>query len=335
MDQTIFYSWQSDLPGNTNRSAIGKALEKAAIEVGQMIVDEATRGESGSPSIPATVLAKIDRADVFVADISTINAASPGRKVPNPNVVFELGYAAATLGWGRIILLFNTHFGLFPGDLPFDFDRHRTITYNLTPPPPNAQPAAGRLDPLQKTLKSALKTIKTVDPKRPAELRGLTPEQVKHSRDVETARWVLEELHLPTLDNYITELPRVIIDRAHHFYLGLDAVLESSLFYLNDGDLWTSLTELRDAWRRTMSHPGSYHSNVGYSAQVFTNPGDLPLSAKKEIVWNDVLQARKGMKTALDDVLLRIRRDYPEINLQETSSKAYSAYAALLKRLPG
>jgi hypothetical protein len=141
----IFYSWQSDLPDATNRGALRKALRVAATKIEEAIegicvtIDEAVRDRPGSPNIPATILEKIEASDVVVADvsiinrkeISTIETPGPLRSCPNPNVVFELGYAAAQLGWNRIILIFNESFGLL-GELPFDFDRHRISPYKLS-----------------------------------------------------------------------------------------------------------------------------------------------------------------------------------------------------------
>jgi hypothetical protein len=61
--------------------------------------DETTRDTSGSPNIALKILEKIQAADVFVADITTVTAPGAKRPCPNPNVGYELGYAVATLGW--------------------------------------------------------------------------------------------------------------------------------------------------------------------------------------------------------------------------------------------
>lgn len=42
------------------------------------------------------------------------------RATPNPNVLVELGYAAHSLGWDRIIVVVNTAHGAIE-ELPFDF----------------------------------------------------------------------------------------------------------------------------------------------------------------------------------------------------------------------
>ncbi|KRR05582.1 hypothetical protein CQ10_13835 [Bradyrhizobium valentinum] len=75
-------------------------------------------------------MAKIAVADVFVADVSIINAGAP-RPTPNPNVLVELGYAVAQLGWDNIILVQNSAFG-GPELLPFDLRGRRTVVYDAS-----------------------------------------------------------------------------------------------------------------------------------------------------------------------------------------------------------
>ena len=131
----IFYSWQSDLPGNKTRSFIRECIDEAidlaeeseAIEAER---DEATTGVTGSPNIVTTLFSKIDDCDMFVADLSlcfTENQKTE-KKSPNPNVLIELGYAAKTLGWERIICLCNTNFG---EEYPFDVAHNRITKYSL------------------------------------------------------------------------------------------------------------------------------------------------------------------------------------------------------------
>ncbi|MGB8192315.1 MAG: hypothetical protein WCF67_10375, partial [Chitinophagaceae bacterium] len=137
--QRIFYSWQSDLPKLTNLNAIRQVLRDASsmieseIEDIRIEIDEATRDLPGSPNIPKAIFGKISASDIFVCDVTTINTNTSAdlRRVPNPNVLIELGYAVATLGWDRIIMLFNTVHGNFPNDLPFDIDRHRATKFTI------------------------------------------------------------------------------------------------------------------------------------------------------------------------------------------------------------
>jgi hypothetical protein len=138
MKKTVFYSWQSDLPNNSNWGFIEKALRKAAnaisdddsIEV-EPVIDRDTFGIGGSPDISATIFSKIAKADVFVADVSIINKNESGRKVPNPNVLIELGYALSELGYEKVILVMNLEYGGIDL-LPFDLKTKRILSYNTT-----------------------------------------------------------------------------------------------------------------------------------------------------------------------------------------------------------
>lgn len=104
----IFYSWQSDLPNNTNRSFIESALEKVIGEASKELtnpfsMDKDTSNRTGSPD-------------------------KTGKKTSDPNVLFELGYAQGVLGEENIIMAFNNAFGNIE-DLPFDLRGKRIMQY--------------------------------------------------------------------------------------------------------------------------------------------------------------------------------------------------------------
>lgn len=128
MKASIFYSWQSDLPGKTNRYYIEEAIKQAIKMVnkdGRIIacVDRDTKGEIGSPDIITSIQTKIDHSKFFICDVS-LNE----NQIPNPNVLIELGYAIKTLGWSKIICLFNSQTGKIE-DLPFDINHNRVTAY--------------------------------------------------------------------------------------------------------------------------------------------------------------------------------------------------------------
>lgn len=137
MNYTVFYSWQSDLENRYNRSFIQDVLDKATKALSNdekfsldAVVDRDTFGMPGSPSIVESITGKIAKSDVFVCDISIINLSSTGRPTPNPNVLYELGFASAILGWERIIMIQNTAFGNIE-KLPFDLRGRRILQYHL------------------------------------------------------------------------------------------------------------------------------------------------------------------------------------------------------------
>ena len=150
MKRIIFYSWQSEHSHSLCRNIIEGSLEAALKKLKKddsteitPVLDRDIGGIPGSPSITDKIFEKIVLADVFVADVTlsrrsaewklfgfTLSHRSKVRRTPNPNVLLELGYAVAILGWDRIILVQNTEFGS-PDDLPFDLRGRRTVTYSL------------------------------------------------------------------------------------------------------------------------------------------------------------------------------------------------------------
>lgn len=133
--KTLFFSWQSDLEPKEHHYLIRDALKDALKIINKEIdfelsIDKDTERTSGSPDIVDTIFKKIRACDIFVADVTIINADYEGRKTPNPNVLIELGYAVKTLGWERIICIVNTDV-CKPEDLPFDIRNNRTSRYSI------------------------------------------------------------------------------------------------------------------------------------------------------------------------------------------------------------
>ena len=152
---SVFYSWQIDRPNSTNRGFIEDCLERAIKEIHadeqfsiEPCLERDTAGTTGTPDIAATIFDKIGSADVFVGDVTFIDdgrtllrrlaamikgALGKGklaRRAPNPNVLVELGYAAACLKWDKVICVFNEAYGEIE-DLPFDIRSRRVLAYRL------------------------------------------------------------------------------------------------------------------------------------------------------------------------------------------------------------
>ncbi|MBK6491653.1 MAG: hypothetical protein IPF97_08165 [Sphingomonadales bacterium] len=90
MVQTVFWSWQSDQPSretrNIIRDALVSALDRIAIEVEEAErpeIDHDTKDAPG-PDIVATILAKIQQAAVFVADVTPIAVSTAVSRSPTP-----------------------------------------------------------------------------------------------------------------------------------------------------------------------------------------------------------------------------------------------------------
>ncbi len=127
----IFWSWQSDIDGKISRHFIKECLTESIEEIGNEIllderleIDHDTKGVLGSPSITDTILQKITESNLFIGDVTPVALAENGKKVMNPNVAIEMGYAISEKGDNNIITIMNTAFGKLPDDLPFDL-RHK------------------------------------------------------------------------------------------------------------------------------------------------------------------------------------------------------------------
>ena len=192
MTKTVFFSWQSDL-GET-RGVIQAALAKAVNNLNRDLaleealrLDEATSGVAGWPEITSTILDKIERCEVFVADITPINGPrSDTRLTPNPNVLFELGYALATgLGRTRIICAVNAAY-LPAGDLkelPFDVRGSRPLQFSLEDPATRGA-TKGLEDPVRTSVREDLSsrlrgalghTLDAVQAEREGTILSVTP----------------------------------------------------------------------------------------------------------------------------------------------------------------
>ncbi|MDC0116248.1 nucleotide-binding protein [Octadecabacter sp.] len=328
----VFYSWQSDLPKKTNLNAIRNAIALAckklseASAVLKLVPDEATRDTSGSPNIPLKILEKIEKADFFVADVTTITPSTASRPCPNPNVTFELGYAVAILGWDRVILLFNQSIGTFPADLPFDFVQNRASPYQFVGDSQKADQ-----EQLNKFLQVAIKAVLIKNPKRPAELKSLSPEKVKHTRDVENMTWLMDAIHLPTLQSHIDEMPRMITDKAIWFWENFHGVVGNSLFNVYDPILQQAVDKLYSGWRGALNHVDEYNSTPGNKVHVFSSPGDMPLVGARQTAWDEIDAGRRDMAAGLTAILDRLRADYIEIDIHASNAKAWRDYVGFQK----
>jgi len=144
MEYNIFYSWQTDSPRACNKDFVREALDEAVATKNPTIEDRAFVETGmdrvpGTPEVATIMFDKIRKSSIFLADVTlvgTIPASGPDRvpkRTANPNVLLEMGYAAGTMGWDRIICVMNEHFGK-QEDQPVDVrNRRYPINYTLDP----------------------------------------------------------------------------------------------------------------------------------------------------------------------------------------------------------
>jgi hypothetical protein len=320
----IFYSWQNDLPDYTNQAAIRTTLRALRTPLEQEFphldieIDEATRKEPGSPNIPATILSKIDSSQVVVADISLINPNASGetRRTPNPNVLFELGYAVAHLGWARIVLLFNEEFGELR-DLPFDIDRQRISPYRLKERSDDKQK-------LQSLCKLALQTIIERNPARPT--RAFDPKHEKRTRDLRTLETLSQSLHWPTIETHLQEAPKRIGRDILAFWEGFHAVRRSAAFHIYDSRLLKLIDEFGKHWHETTRFGERYERRPHSEAYVFTYSLDAKSRSKEEHDFAYIEKELSMLRTSMRKLIKYLREKYVELDLEALADKAWSMY---------
>ncbi len=99
---------------------------EAEVDETSIFIDSDTQGVPGSPEIATTIFKKIRECDIFVADVTFVGTRqTSGRRIPNPNVLIELGYAMANSPDGeKILLIMDTDSGK-KSHLPFDLRNRR------------------------------------------------------------------------------------------------------------------------------------------------------------------------------------------------------------------
>lgn len=137
---SVFWAWQSDY--NPSRSQIYDALENA-LEICNrnwrpvlpLRITMATEPGDGAVKIDWELQKKIRAADFVVADLTPVGRLF-GRRLPNPTVLIEVGFAISVKEADQIILVVRKRNTMdLPGDgrdaehYPFDIDHLRRLEY--------------------------------------------------------------------------------------------------------------------------------------------------------------------------------------------------------------
>lgn len=163
--ETVFYSWQSDLPRRENRDLIKAALDDAVKELSAdagiedaVRVDQDTQDVPGNPVVVDAILEKIRTCRVFAPDLSFVAKTESDEKVSNPNVLIELGFALESVGDRKTLAIMNEFYGPAT-ELPFDLGHRRwPIKYTLAPDASKEELASTRKK-LKAAFVAALKVI--------------------------------------------------------------------------------------------------------------------------------------------------------------------------------
>lgn len=301
---SIFYSWQSDI--NASRKSIDKKLSAIEKEFKnkneiEIIIDKATRDTEGSIPISDTLIEKICKADFFVCDISIIHEKNVmPRRTPNPNVLIELGYAVACLGWDRVIMFVGNKVDI--DDLPFDIKHRRIFKVD------------DQLS-INTIYNSFLKTISEGTPK--PFLGQLEIEKVK--RDSEVLDSLFQTFEKKDFDSWLKSDNSNVSEEILSYQYCLDEFYQSSDYGLYDEKLKgitdefkkvvdSLLLPIREVYEGTSEIYGSYDGLSDKDGIII----------KREKI-SEFREKKKEVKNVLDKLLSYIRENYPTIKLTKKS----------------
>jgi hypothetical protein len=239
------------------------------------------------------------------------------RKVPNPNVLIELGYAIAILGWDRIIMLFNTNHGSFPNDLPFDLDRRRVTKFSII----DNNDTNGKGD-LKIKLTKAIELIIKINPQKPAIANILSPEQIQRMRDIKSIESVLSTLHLSSLDIFFEQFPQKFSPHMLTSYLSFNSVVCSSEFYIYDESLRELISGFNKIFTECFSYRDRFFQKDGSTDFSFFmwRGTDFP-NDRAEADYYLLSDRIIDLQSVLINLLDHVRRKYIEVDIEALNGK--------------
>lgn len=307
MNPRLFFSWQSDTPNQTNklRKAIQTALKEVKSRTGVIYeFDEATRDLPGSPDIKQAILAKIEVASIFVADVTSVveTSVSDRRHHSNSNVMFELGYASATLGVERIIQITRP-----PADsLPFDIRGNRTTVLN---------------DRIAEHLTNAVVAIQKHDPLTPFERRIAEPARRRSERA--NVEGYFANLPLRMLADSIGRLPQTFDRTLANVFDDLSARRQRPDKNM-PSQLQDDFDQLLFGLNKLSQLGADYYLDTAGALVRLPKPHESPRAdyARKEAtLLKEILEA------TLDKFVSSARRKFPDVDFDKISLEAEQLYA--------
>lgn len=299
----IFYSWQSDLDPKLTRYYFKNAIEAARQKIEEegsehsLVLHEATSNLPGSPEIVSTILQKISNCHVFICDVSLSKYGEKGKFSPNPNVLLELGYAIKCIGWERIILLFNSHFGDIKA-LPFDIPDRRVTSIDIVDP--KAKDVLSRFNSI---IYNAIKIILDKNPVIPSD-RDMSYED---EHDLEFAREFVEYIPPVVFKRFIERAPDYLSQDIISRFDGYEDHVAIADFHIFDSNISTLFYDFMKKMKPYFN-PSLYYSH---------DPNSGEYKAMHQTVYGNI-----------------IPKNHEEIErLRQESESLYRSYFSLISVL--
>lgn len=312
----VFFSWQSDLDAKTNRNIIGDCI-KDICKKNNLLYDEATKDRCGSPDIARSIEEKIRLADIFVADVTVINAESQSKPTPNPNVLFELGIAQAILGWERIILIVNTAYVAIES-LPFDIDKHRAIPYSLAPQCAQKLSNKQRMNLLYDTLKKGILSIIKANPLKEILKRNRT-KQIQYNKDYEKLENLLDYFFFDSIQEFCENGPKDVDKYMLLFQKHLAIEVKNPSFIFYDKELEALIKDIHSALNKCIPSNAPYRFNSDRTGLVWEIPFDVFPSNDEGKLFHSAVSACRKLEKLIRRLAHIVHERYPGIDLDVKS----------------
>ncbi|MFA6273964.1 MAG: hypothetical protein WC662_02280 [Candidatus Paceibacterota bacterium] len=219
-------------------------------------------------------------------------------------------------------MVFNTNYGNFPDDLPFDVDRHRATVFSIK----DKNDKVGKKQ-LSSVLKTAIEAIIKAEPLKPNELKNLSPAEIKHKKNIENLRKLLNFIHVPTIDLFMEDIPSTVIKEIFYYQEGYREYIESNSFHIYDKKLLKLLTDINNNWQILLSFGKHYDSErIGNNYKFHIPYHDKPGHAEAQSNYNYLLTVRLELERNFKALFKLIRLEYLEIDLDKTSKMALEIY---------
>ena len=152
--------------------------------------------------------------------------------------------------------------------------------------------------------------------------------KLRRDRDVAKLNRLLGEIHWPTVEQHIDELPGVVILEIGHFWEGFhDVYLQvEDRFY--DLALAAEIKELHRAWEETLSYDAFYSHAPASSLSRFDRP---PLNDEQQAAWDKVASATWDLKKVKGRLIKRVHDDYVDVDLDGLSDTAWKNFVEFIQ----
>lgn len=312
----VFFSWQSDIDAKTNRNVISDCLRDIC-KKNSLIFDEATNERCGSPDIASTIEEKIRGADIFVADVTIINAGTASKTTPNPNVLFELGIAQATLGWDRIILIVNTAYAPI-SDLPFDIKNHRVLNYCLNSQDTESLSNKQKTTRIYESLKIGILSILDKNPLKEI-LKGNNQKQIQYNKDYEKLENLLDYFHFDSIQDFCEDGPKDVGKYMLLFQKHLAQEVKKPSFIFYDKELEALIKDIHSTLNKCIPSSAPYRYNSDQTSLTWEIPFDVFLTKDDEKLFYSAVAACKKLDELIRRLANIVHERYPELNLDVKS----------------